>query len=92
MKFPVYINIAIRIVILAVLGMILTYIPDHLRPFFGDTPAAKVNIFSSIDNNWDWGIRHYWYFWAVIALFILSAINFIMSIKTIVDKYYPSKY
>lgn len=89
MKYQVYLHIAARIVILMVIGMLLTYVPDYLRPFFGDTLCPD-GWCGGIDVKWDWGARHYWYFWGVVSLFILSLVNFIVSIVNIIKRYYPN--
>ena len=90
MKTVVYLHIAFRIIVLVLIGMALTYIPEHLRTFFGDIPSSKGYISDfNIDTNWYWGVRHYWYFWGVVLLFLLTLINFIWSLVNIIDKHYP---
>lgn len=93
MKNIVYFNIAFRIILLSAVAMAITFITPHMREFFGDTPATKIDGFYSsgvIDVEWNWGIRHYWYYWTMIILFILSFINLIMSIAKVLKKHYPS--
>ena len=68
MKIQVYLHIAIRLIILVAIGMMLSFVPDMLRVFFGDT-VRKEPSFMGIDIYWDWGAIHYWYFWGVILLF-----------------------
>lgn len=89
MKHPVYFGIAARVVLLFAVGMLLTYIPEHLRDFFGDTPCTK-NCYN-VDADWDWGARHYWYFWMNVVLFFLSFINLIISAASLVKKHYDIK-
>lgn len=90
MKTIVYLHIAIRIIVLVAIGMMLTYIPEHLRTFFGDTTPSKNTLFIGMDPSWDWGIRHYWYWWGIFLLFILTLINFIWSVANICNKHYPN--
>lgn len=95
MKIPVYLGIAIRIILLVGFGMLFTFITPELRIFFGDRLATLQEINSNhadfqIDILYVWGARHYWYFWGVFLLFILSLINFIMSIVSLINKHYPN--
>lgn len=87
MKNQVYFGIAIRLIILFVLGMLFTFIPDHLREFFGDTHVPDIN--TVIDKEWKWGARHYWFAWMMFFLFVLSVINFAVSVVNLVLKHYP---
>ena len=88
MKTVVYLNIAVRIIILVLIGMALTYIPEHLRTFFGDK-AYNPPLTYGIDPCWNWGTRHYWYEVGVILLFILTLINAIWSVANLITKHYP---
>lgn len=103
MKTNVYLGIAIRIIVLFVVGMISTFIPNQLRDFFGDTPFKTITVDSSIysysinndgsiDQNWIWGARHYWYFNMMLLLFLLSLLNVIVSIRNLVLKNYPESF
>ena len=85
MDFKLFFGISIRIIILFSLAMAGTFIPDHLRVFFGDTLSNS--IFG--DPEWKWGVRHYWYFWMMCLLFILSAINVGLSIYKLIKKNHP---
>lgn len=87
MKPQVYFGIAIRIIILCAIGMMFTFIPDHLRSFFGDTLREEPE-WSGPDRYYDWGVRHYWYAWMVFILFVLSAVNVIVSILSLLKKHY----
>lgn len=90
MKTKVFLAIAIRIIILISIGMMFTFIPDHLRDFFGDVPSDCVGCIGP-DRDWDWGPRHYWYFWGLFLLFDLSCINAVMSVINIINKNYDIK-
>ena len=91
MKNEVFFAIALRIIILFALGMAATYIPEHLRDFFGDSPCKKCDDFSIMDEGYDWGVRHYWYAWMTFFLFILSCTNIVMQIDIIYKKHYQEE-
>jgi hypothetical protein len=57
MKLKVYLTIVIRIILMTAIGMIMSYIPEHLRGFFGDVPNGTD--LSMVDKGWDWGTRHH---------------------------------
>lgn len=72
-----------QIVLLFVGGMLMTFVNDYLQStgFFGDTlRTTKVRdpMGLNIDTAYDWGQRHYWYFWMMVVVFILSAIRIYM--------------
>lgn len=95
MKTNVFLNIGIRIIILFLLGMMFSFLPNELRGFFGDIPHICKDSYcshSGIDDSFDWGARHYWYFWMMICLFILSLINFIVSVCNLLIKEYPKTF
>lgn len=99
MKTNVYLGIAIRIIALFTVGSLMTFLPELLRDFFGDKPAlvrytdwGDLRGDGSIDQTYIWGSRHYWYFWMMILLFILSVINVIISIRNILIKHYPETF
>lgn len=94
MKTQVYFGIAIRIIILFTIGSLMTFVPDHLRAFFGDTVHVcdtgwHSHGFFGIDKSYEWGARHYWYFWMMVLLFLLSLVNVIVGIIKLVNKHYP---
>ena len=88
MKTNVYLGIAIRIIVLCLFAMAITFITPELRTFFGDVYVPNGISDEGIDKYWDWGARHYWYFWTMIFLFLLSLINVIMQIVKIIEKNY----
>lgn len=79
--FTIYLGL--YIIALFSVGIAFTYINDWLQlsGFFGDT-LTKPDIlpigYVAIDKNYEWGARHYWYFWMCVLLFILSVIRIIM--------------
>jgi hypothetical protein len=91
MKPKVFLTIAINIITVFTCGMLMTFVTESLRDFFGDTPCNHLYPHStSMDIEWDWGSRHYFYFWMMVFLFILSIINAVVSIRNILKKHYPN--
>jgi hypothetical protein len=94
MRLKIYFAIAWRIVLLFATGILFSYFPDYLRKFFNDIYIPEglkdYQVRSPIDMHYIWGIRHYWYFWMCVFLFILSVINLILIIRKILIKEYPS--
>ena len=100
MKLKVYFGIAVRIILLFVTAMMMTYVTEELRTFFGDTYIGATKITSccgevsrnGFDASYKWGARHYWYFHMCLLLFILSLISLSMSIVDILKKNYNIKF
>jgi len=93
MKHQLFFGIAFRVILLFVLAMLGTYIPENLRDFFGDVKYTTQPMWpGAVDKFWFWGSRHYWYFWMMVTLFLLSLINLILSVIHLINKYYPNKY
>lgn len=82
MKTNVFLGIGLRIVILFTVGMFMTYLPEHLTEFFGDTINERGRL--------DWGARHYWYNIMMVLLFILALVNVVFSIIGLVKKNYDT--
>jgi len=93
MKTRTFLQIAFRIVALFTIAMLLTFIPEYLRDFFGDKPFVpyigpygnRIMESGDIDTEWAWGARHYWYFFMMLLLFLLSAINVCIYIAKLID-------
>ena len=88
MKNEVYFGIAIRIIVIFLIGMLWTFVPDQLRDFFGDKLSTERNGFG-FDRDYKWGSRHYWYWWMMFLLFMLSVFSAIMQIVSLIEKHYP---
>ena len=88
MNTKLYLFIAMRIVILFSTAMVATFLPEHLREFFGDVQIPEISGFG-IDNGWTWGARHYWFWWMMFFLFTLSVIDFIVAVVRAVIKHHP---
>lgn len=87
MKIIVYLGIAIRILILGLVGGVGYYYSEMLHGFFGDKYDC-----GSWGCYWQWGGIHYWYSWTVSLLFILSLLNCIISARKLILKYYPNSF
>lgn len=90
MKHIVFFGIAVRIVILFLFGMAFSFIPDKLHGFFGDVYVER-DYGVLVVSEWQWGVRHYWYFWMMFLLFVLSAVNTALSIARIINREYGTK-
>lgn len=90
MKTKVFLAIAIRVILVFVIPMFLTFLTEELRGFFGDVPCSNNGCQHgfNIDSEWDWGARHYWYWWCGFFLWGLAVINCIVSVAQIVNKNY----
>jgi len=85
-KFTIYLGL--YIVALFSIGICFTFINDALQAsgFFGDTLFKPytgnygqfIKYHGIIDQKYEWGPRHYWYFWMCILLFILSALRIVI--------------
>lgn len=86
MRLKIFVAIAVRILIVGLIGMFMSYIPENLRDFFGDVPAKKDPFPAILDDGYDWGVRHYWYFWTTTALFFLAIVSVVISIRKIIER------
>lgn len=91
MKTNVFLGIAIRIIILCLVGMAWTYVPEHLADFFGDQPCTYKFGCGFDRSDIEWGARHYWYWWMMFLLFLLSLINAVLQIIKLVNTNYDTK-
>lgn len=95
MKPKLFFLIAIRIIIFFSIMMALSFVPEHLRDFFGDKLMDKQTLNechgrSCMDDMYEWGARHYMYFWGVVILMILSLIDMVVFIANKVIYHYPN--
>jgi len=65
----------------------MTYIPENCREFFGDTLRETPTF--GMDINYDWGSRHYWFWWGSLILALVSIADAVISIVNMVFKIYP---
>ncbi len=91
MSLKLYLLIALRIVLLCIIGMVATLLPDLLRPMFGDIlcnheTERHFNRAGLIDTSYHWGSRHYWYYWMMVLLFCLSLIKAVIDTVVLVNK------
>ncbi len=80
-------KLSLKILILFGVTMLLTFLPDHLRDFFGDKlyiiPEGTdkydmPNRHDFLDIDWDWGWRHHIYFLMCLLLFTVQAVKIIV--------------
>ena len=94
MKTNVFFNIAFRIILLFGTAILMTFVSEQLHSFLGDKTHVCPSDYcyhGDLNNDgYDWGTRHYWYFWMCVTLFILALINFVISIVELVKKEYPN--
>lgn len=70
MKIQVYFAIAWRLIFLCLIGITLSYVTPYMRDFFGDIPIQPHPYdIIGIDPYYNWGARHYWYFFTMFLLF-----------------------
>jgi hypothetical protein len=89
-KFLLY--LAGNILILFTAGMLMTFVNDAIQHsgFFGDVlRTAPLDRYHEefIKDGYDWGARHYWYFWMCVAMFIIGVIRVVLW----VDYYWTDK-
>ncbi len=90
MKYQVYFAIAIRIIVLFGIGFMWTFITPAISKVFGDSPCLSKNGCGFDGGIISWGTAHYWYWWCMFLLFILSLVNVIVGIVKAVNKHYPN--
>lgn len=88
-RSKIIIYIGFRVVILCLIGMFHTFVPEHLTEFFGDYINTGKPFFtggSYIETGeLVWGSRHYWYFAMTTILFILSVVDLAISVVHKID-------
>lgn len=96
MKLSFLNQLSLRIILLFTIMMIVSFIPDYLRSFFGDEYCSGY-VFNKVSNKleqfihygsihscyeWHWGYRHWLFFLMGFCLFIIQIIDIIHFIKT----------
>ena len=83
-KMGAWTELSIRIIMLFVTAMVISFTPQYLRGFFGDTAFAIDPAHSwrssdgMIDTYFVWGFRHYLYWFMCISLFIVQVFKIIV--------------
>lgn len=89
MKKEVYFGIAWRIVLMCFVGMFMSYLTPALRDFLGDELYNPEYYHHDwVDDDYVWGARHYWYWWMMVGLFLLSLVNSIIGVVKLVEEHY----
>lgn len=74
-------KLSLQVAILFFVAIMYSYLTCFLQTsgFFGDTPIPldKQNI-HDIDEAWNWGTRHYLFYWMSILLFIIQFVRVIV--------------
>jgi hypothetical protein len=87
LRLSYYTRLSLHIIIVFTTAILVTFIPDYLHGFFGDTYCKygynyePQNLcilksqFSHHPDSWHWGIRHWIYSLMTIVLFIIQLIK-----------------
>ena len=81
MSNKAYFNVLIRLIALFIPGFMVSFLIPEIREVLGDTKHICNSMYCShgaIDEGYDWGAQHYWFFCMCASIFILSLINFII--------------
>lgn len=89
MKAKVYVGIALHIIIVCLIGMFWTYIPEQLVEFFDDK-VVEYNHGDHSHSRVEWGARHIWYAIMMALLTTLTVISSIVNMVRIVKKNYDT--
>ena len=68
-----------RIVLLFSIVMLMSFIPENNREFFGDWHCDGHNLH---EPTWHWGFRHYMWMLMGLALFIYNAVLIVIKLDT----------
>lgn len=71
--------LSLRVIGLFITAMLISYSPQLLRGFFEDKLYTEDGRWHHdwIDGKYDWGFRHYLYFWMCFILFIIQAVKIV---------------
>ena len=72
MKITDWEKLSLKVILLFATAMLISYSPQFLRGFFNDTLYTDQVHHDLFDTAWNWGFRHYLYFWMNIILFIIQ--------------------
>lgn len=82
--FDYWMRLSLRVILLFATAMLVSFSPPYLRDFFQDSVSEHKWGF---DNGYDWGFRHYLYFWMCVILFLIQAIRIFTWIVENDDKF-----
>lgn len=91
-KLNLWYGLSLRIIALFVTAIIVSYTPELFRDIFGDKPYPEDGRYHRtgfIDEEWNWGYRHYLYFLMCLCLFIVQAVRLGMWIDKNKDDFKP---
>ena len=79
MKITFWEKLSIRIVILFVMAMFVSHVPQYMRGFFGDWWCTDVTTFhynsTYVTPHWHWGWQHWLWVFMCICLFIVQSVR-----------------
>ena len=64
-----------KVIVLFLIAMLMSYSPGLLRGFFDDNLYPANNTHGIMDDKWEWGFRHYLYFFMNVALFVIQVVR-----------------
>jgi len=70
-------KVSIRVILLFFTAMMVSYSPTLLRGFFADEMYKDGYTRGMFDDHYDWGFRHYLYFYMCVVLFFIQAIKIV---------------
>lgn len=72
-------KLSLQVVILFGIAIIYSFLTEYLQSsgFFGDIPADNPEE-HGIDVGWNWGARHYLFFWMSTLLFVIQFVRIIV--------------
>lgn len=94
MKLNKWYGLSLRVVALFATAMLVSFSPDYLRGFFCDIQLLPdkwgyISTHGMIDEYWDWGYRHFLYFYMCLILFFIQAARLIMWVHEYKDEFKP---
>jgi hypothetical protein len=91
MKPKVLLSISLCLLWIFAVPIAISFVTPHLRDFLGDVRYAEKPLWGNlIDPNYSWGVRHYWFFWGCIFLWLLSIVNCAVICTKVIIKNYPN--
>lgn len=99
MKLSIYLEITFRILIIGLIGLLMTFVPENLPEFFGDVfhdsctrEYCRHGFFGAdAKGKYVWGSRHYWYFWTLFFTFMWTLISFFIRVFSLINTEFGDK-
>lgn len=84
MKFSFWEQLSIRIIVLFVVAMLVSYVPQLMPGFLGDWQCNDTSFHMGDHYNsphWHWGWRHWLWMFMCLCLFITQSVRIIIFIS-----------